>query len=104
MPMLAGVPVEAELVRELIDRVDEPTAGQLEGALDAGRAVVALSVADRERILRALEDCPEGLVELRGVLLREYELGAPRRTGLRRARHGDKTRGCRAAALGTRPR
>jgi hypothetical protein len=71
MPMLAGVPVEAELVRELIDRVDEPTAGQLEGALDAGRAVVALTIQDRERILRALEDCPDGLAELRGVLRRE---------------------------------
>jgi hypothetical protein len=71
--MLAGIPVEAELVRELIDRVDEPTEGQLEGALDARRAVVALTIHDRERILRALEDCPEGLAELRGVLLREHE-------------------------------
>jgi hypothetical protein len=73
VPMLAGVPVDTELVRELIDRVDEPTAGQLEGALDAGRAVVALTIADRERILRALEDCPDEPAELRGVLLREHE-------------------------------
>jgi hypothetical protein len=72
VPMLAGVPVDTEFVRELIDRVDEPTAGQLEGALDAGRAVVALTVQDRERILRALEDCPDELAELRGVL-REHE-------------------------------
>lgn len=73
MAMLAGVPVEGHLVRELILRVEEPTSGQLEGALDAGRAAVALAVADRERILRALEDCPDGLAELRGVLLREHE-------------------------------
>jgi hypothetical protein len=42
----------------------------LEGCLDAGRAAVALTVEDRERILRALEgDFPEerGLAELRGV-------------------------------------
>jgi hypothetical protein len=56
--MLAGVPVEVGLVRELIDRVDEPTSGQLESALDAGRAVVALTIA--ERILRTLEECPDG--------------------------------------------
>jgi hypothetical protein len=42
-------------------------------ALDAERAVVALTIEGRERILRALDDCPEGLTELRGVLLREHE-------------------------------
>jgi hypothetical protein len=69
--MLAGVPVAVELVRGLADRVDEPTAGTLEAAVDAGRATFALTVEDRERILRTLEDCPDGLAELRGVLLRE---------------------------------
>jgi hypothetical protein len=34
---------------------------------------VALTIEDRERILLALEDCPDGLAELRGVLLREQE-------------------------------
>jgi hypothetical protein len=71
--MLAGVPVANELVRELAGRVDGPTASTLELALDSERAVVALSIEDRERILRALEDCPDGLAELRGVLLREHE-------------------------------
>jgi hypothetical protein len=70
VPMLAGVPVAAELVRELADRVAEPSAGTLEAALDAGRAVIALTVADRERILRILEDCLDGLTEPAGVLLR----------------------------------
>jgi hypothetical protein len=55
MPMLAGVPVAEELVRGLVDLGDEPTAGTLEACLDARRAVIALSVEDRERILRALE-------------------------------------------------
>jgi hypothetical protein len=73
VPMLAGIPVTAELVRELAARVDEPTAGYLMFALEAGLAVVALSIQDRERILGALEDCPDGLAELRGVLLREHE-------------------------------
>jgi hypothetical protein len=36
-------------------------------------AVIALSIANRERILRAVEDCPDGLAELRSVLLREHE-------------------------------
>jgi hypothetical protein len=66
------VPISVELVRELVDLVDEPTAGTLEGALDAGPATVALTIEDRERILRAPEDCPDGLAELRGVLLREH--------------------------------
>jgi hypothetical protein len=72
--MLAGVPISAELVRELAEIVGEPTAGTREGALDASRATVALTVEDRERILRALDgDFSEGLGELRGVLLREHE-------------------------------
>jgi ribosomal protein L10 len=41
--MLAGIPVKAELVRELAERVDEPTAGYLLFALEAGRSVVALT-------------------------------------------------------------
>jgi hypothetical protein len=71
--MLAGIPVTAELVRELAARVEEPTAGYLLFALEAGRSIFALTVEDRERILRALDDCPDGLAELRGVLLREHE-------------------------------
>jgi hypothetical protein len=36
--------------------------------------IVALSIDDRERILRALDDpSTDGLAELRGVLLREHE-------------------------------
>jgi hypothetical protein len=73
MPTVAGIPVAAAVVRELIRRVDEPTASQLQRALDARRAVVALTISDRERILRALEDPPDGLADLRRVLLRENE-------------------------------
>jgi hypothetical protein len=71
--MLAGVCVSRNLVCQLAYVIDEPTAGTLEACLDAGRAVISLSIEDRERILRVLEDCPDGLAELRGVLLREHE-------------------------------
>jgi hypothetical protein len=34
--------------------------------------VLALTIPERETIIRAVEDAPEGLEELRGVLLREH--------------------------------
>jgi hypothetical protein len=34
--------------------------------------VLALTAPEREAILRGLEDCPDRLAELRGVLLREH--------------------------------
>ena len=71
--MLAGVPVSAELISELAQIVDEPTASMLERGLEVGTKVLALTIDDRERLLRALDDPPAGLAELRGVLLREHE-------------------------------
>ncbi|MBA3377026.1 MAG: hypothetical protein H0U00_14650 [Actinobacteria bacterium] len=53
---------------------------RLEGAWDAETKVLALTIDDREHILRALDDPPAGLAELRGVLLREHEWR--RRVGL----------------------
>jgi hypothetical protein len=37
--------------------------------------VLALTIADREAIIRTLDDPPDDLAELRGVLLREHEWG-----------------------------
>jgi hypothetical protein len=34
--------------------------------------VLALTIPERETIIRALDDLPAGLEELRGVLLREH--------------------------------
>ena len=51
----------------------EDTADVLLLALDAGQELVALSIQDREAMLRVLEDPPQGLAELRGVLLAEHE-------------------------------
>jgi hypothetical protein len=71
--MLAGIRVSSDLVRELAAIVDEPTATMLERALEVETVILALSIEDRERIIRALDDPPEGLAELRGVLLQEHE-------------------------------
>jgi hypothetical protein len=43
----------------------------IEAALGRGHYPVALTSAHRDAILRHLEDCPEGLAELRGTLLRD---------------------------------
>jgi hypothetical protein len=64
-------------VLDLADRLrdggfDTP-AETLESADASGRSAIALTVADREAIRRVLDDPPEGLAELRGVLLREHE-------------------------------
>ena len=71
--MLAGVPVRNEIVEVLANLVHEPTATLLHAALDRKTAIVALTIEDRERILRALDDPPHGLAELRGVLQSEHE-------------------------------
>jgi len=69
---LAGIPVKRELVEWLAQTTDEPTAGRLERALTLGTRLLALEINEREQILRALDDPPAGLEELRGVLLQEH--------------------------------
>ena len=75
--MLAGILVLDRDVLELTRRLRASgfldTAEALELAYDSQRRVVALTVPDWESILRTLEDCPDELAELRGVLLREHE-------------------------------
>jgi hypothetical protein len=74
---LAGVSVREEkvaLLAELLLAAGlEDTGDVLLVALDAEQDLVALSIADREAILRVLDDPPDGLAELRGVLLAEHE-------------------------------
>ena len=66
-----------EHVRALVALLDDPGASDvaetLTVALDAERTIVALTVPDREAILSVIDDPPDGLAELRGVLLREHE-------------------------------
>jgi hypothetical protein len=75
--MLAGIGVPDALVLELARILREAelpaTAEKLETAYDAERRIVALTITDRESILRALEDDPDGLGELRATLLKEHE-------------------------------
>jgi hypothetical protein len=74
--MLAGIPVADRDVLELTRRLRASgfvdTAEVLELGYDSERRVGALTVPDREAILRTLEDSPGELAELRGVLLREH--------------------------------
>jgi hypothetical protein len=71
--IVAGIPLTGELVRTLADLVDEPAASSLRAALDTDRIGVALTMAEREQILRGLDDPPSGLTELRRVLVEEHE-------------------------------
>jgi hypothetical protein len=71
---LAGLRIPDEDVRELVRLVGEPTRSLLEKVLAMGTGVVALTIADRGRILCALDDArTDALAELRGVLLQEHE-------------------------------
>jgi hypothetical protein len=71
---LAGLRIPDEDVRELAKLVAEPTRSFLEKSLALETVVVALTIDDRERILRALDDArTDALAELRAVLLQEHE-------------------------------
>ena len=73
---LAGIPVADKAVLSLAASVREAelihTAERLETAYDREARIVALDIPDREAILRVLEDCPDGLLELRATLLQEH--------------------------------
>jgi hypothetical protein len=70
---VAGLPLTRDDVLELARLVDPGLADRLHTVVDRGTTVLALTVPERETIVRALDDPPAGLAELRGVLLREYE-------------------------------
>ena len=71
--MLAGIRVRDQDVLELARLLRDPgfddVAAKLENGYDRETKVLALTIDDRER----LDDPPDGLAELRGVLLREHE-------------------------------
>ena len=69
---LAGVPLRDELVLELASLVDDDLGSRLETAYGRMTKVLALTIPERETIIRALDDPPAGLEELRAVLLREH--------------------------------
>jgi hypothetical protein len=61
------------MVERLRNAGFDDTATRLDDAYDREARIVALTVPDREAILRALEDCPDGLGELRATLVKEHE-------------------------------
>ena len=74
---LAGVGVTDRDVLELSgllgDAGFDELAEMLLMALANERPVVSLTIGERKMIIRALDDPPESLAELRAVLLREHE-------------------------------
>jgi hypothetical protein len=77
---LLGLPVSTEDVRRLTVSLiadyqpgSSDLAGRLAKALDLHTTALALSPAERDLLLSVLEDPSEGLAELRGALLRDYE-------------------------------
>ncbi len=84
--MLAGVPVTATAVAELADLLrargedeladaagNDDLADRLERALADEVKLLALSIEERIRIIFVLDDPPDELAKLRGVLINEVE-------------------------------
>ena len=70
---LAGIPVRGDLILELARLVDDDAlAERLEDAYGRDVQILGLDIPERETIIRALEDPPAGLEELRAALLQEY--------------------------------
>jgi hypothetical protein len=73
---LAGFDVADEHVLELVGLLEkagyDETAERLAYAVKWGDEVVGLRIADRLAILDVLNDAPEGLGDLRGVLASEH--------------------------------
>ncbi len=74
---VAGIPIPDRLILTLAGRLRDSgfddASERLEDAYDRETKVLALTIAERESTLRALEDCPPEFAELRGVLLKEHE-------------------------------
>jgi hypothetical protein len=74
---LAGVAIADREVLNLAGRIRDAgfngTAELLEDGWDREVPILALTIDDREAIIRTLEGCPTEYAELRVVLLREVE-------------------------------
>jgi hypothetical protein len=69
---VADIQPSTDEVLELARLVTRELAEKLHTAVDRQTTVLALTVPERELILWALDDAPDGLAELRGVLLQEH--------------------------------
>jgi hypothetical protein len=71
---VAGIPIPDELILELAGLVEDPElADRLESAYSREVKILGIEIPERDTILLALIDPPQGLEELRGVLLNEVE-------------------------------
>lgn len=92
---LAGIPVRDDLILELARLVDDDAlATRLEDCYGRDVKLMVLDIPERETIIRALEDPPPGLEELRGVPVAEHvsRHGASRSPSPFRPSHGEHTR------------
>jgi hypothetical protein len=75
--MLAGLPVPADAVHELVglvrDAGADDLADRLERALETEVKLLALTLDERALMLSALDDPPKELGELRAVLLADHQ-------------------------------
>jgi len=72
--ILSGSTVSSENVQLLAAMLDgDELATKLERALTDNNPIVALSIADRERIVAVVADGPAGFAELRGVLVTQLD-------------------------------
>jgi hypothetical protein len=70
--IVAGTTLRSDQVRVLASMLDGELAAKLERAVTNKNSIVALTVAERERIVAVLEtEAPSALVELHGVLVKQ---------------------------------
>ena len=67
--LLGGVLVDDRLIRGLASRVDKPLGAKLESALLFRAKIVGLTRDERTAVLRALDNAPAELRELRDLLV-----------------------------------
>ena len=92
--ILSGSTVRSENVRLLASMLDgDELAAKLERALTNGDTIVAISLADRQRVVTVLgDDAPGGLADLRRVLVKQLAQHHERERGVRQAQHDERER------------
>ena len=83
--ILSGSTVRTDNVHLLATMLQgDELATKLERALTNNNTIVALSIADRERIVAVIADGPVGFAELRSVLVTQLKKHHERETQVRR--------------------
>ena len=91
--VLSGVTVRNEQVRLLALLLEgEELAATLTRAMKNGNDLVALSFADRQRIVMVLDPTPFGLAELRDVLVKQLRQAKEREAREERSREAQRMR------------